>query len=184
MNEVVALHDFVAALTKSSELFEKLLKKELIKVLGGEFEVVEGVTVDWFKKQLDMISGIDVWHIDDAKGIRGIASRIQSDGVNWHTFTVRKSRDNGSKTEYEKKCKAIESGYLYPYLTTQAYATKDDVLLSFAIARTKDIFKMISGGYYKTQHTKKDQIGQAGFYAVDWYEMKDFGFGIFIKEFK
>jgi hypothetical protein len=49
-------------------------------------------------------------------------SRIQT-GVNYKTFTIRNKRKSGARTEYEKRKIAIEKGYLYPYLTVQAYVT-------------------------------------------------------------
>jgi hypothetical protein len=43
-----------------------------------------------------------------------------------NTFTIRYKRASGAKTEYQKRSEAIlnNKGYLYPYLTIQAYLDK------------------------------------------------------------
>lgn len=144
--------------------------------------IVEGVTVEELADNLDKLAGIDVFHIDKLRGMRGIASRIQPSNKNWHTFTIRHKRQSGARTEYEKRKYAIENNYLYPYLTLQAYTTKDNILIAYALARTRDIIEMIDKGYYKTNETGKYQCGQASFFVVDWYEMKEKGCKIFIYE--
>lgn len=173
--------NFIGALSRSTQQFKDVLETELQQILKGEFEVVEGETVDHLAKLLDMLAGIDVWHVDKINGIRGIALRIQTGEKNWHTFTIRSVRDSGAKTEFEKRKYAIENGYLYPYLTVQAYITKDNKLVSFAVAKTKDIIEMIDNGCANIQHTGRNQIGQAQFYVIDWYEMKKQGYKMEIR---
>ncbi|GAG05801.1 unnamed protein product, partial [marine sediment metagenome] len=41
-------------------------------------------------------------------------------------------------------------------------------LISCAVARTKDILKLIQEGECSEQHTGGDQIGQAFFYVIKW----------------
>jgi hypothetical protein len=96
--------------------------------------------------------------------MRGIALRIQtikSPYKPYNTFTVRNKRQSGAKTEYEKRKYAIESGYLYPYLTVQAYVNEQGKLISFAVSKTVDIMDMIGRGLFKSNHTGAAQIGQA-----------------------
>lgn len=174
--------DFAKSLSRSSRQFREVLEKELQQILKGKFEVVEGITIDEMAKLLDTLSGIDVWHINNLRGIRGVALRIQTGDKNWHTFTVRNKRKSGAKTEYEKRKYAIQNGYLYPYLSIQAYISKNDKLLSFAIAKTEDIMSMIEQGFYKNKKTGKEQIGQAEFFVIDWYQMKEKGYKIVIRE--
>jgi len=173
--------NFIGALSRSTQQFKGVLEAELQQILKGEFEVIEGVTVDHLAKLLDMLAGIDVWHIDKVNGIRGVALRIQTGDKDWHTFTIRATRDNGVKTEFEKRSYAIEHGFLYPYLTVQAYITKDNKLVSFAVAKTKDIIDMIKTGHATMRHTGQEQIGQASFYIIDWYDMKKCGYKIAIR---
>lgn len=158
--------------------FNKFVKPELKKLLGGEFYTVESVS-DVVSESLDAIAGVDVWHISPA-GIRGIASRIQTSNTDWSTFTIRNKRDTGSITEYEKRKNAINNGYLYPYYMLQAYVSSEDKLLSFAIANTIDVIKMIDSNLTYVNHTGTNQVGQASFFVVKWEDMKDYGYDIHI----
>jgi hypothetical protein len=173
--------DFTGALSRSMQQFENVLQDELTSILKGELKVVEGITVKQMAKLLDTLAGIDVWYINKLNGMRGIASRIQT-GVNYKTFTVRNKRESGARTEYEKRKIAIEKGYLYPYLTVQAYVTNDDKLMSFAIAKTEDIIDAIDKGLCYKDHTGADQIGQAEFFVVKWHDMKRAGYEMIIKD--
>ena len=165
------MDNFKTALKKSSIAFEKHFRGPLLEILNGNFEVVEGVTKDEMAKTLDMLAGIDIWHIHKRQGVRGVASRIQY-GKSWDTFTVRKTRESGAKTEYEKRIYAMKNEFLYPVLAFQGYIS-NDVPLSFALTKTKDIFWMIDNGYSRLKKTGKSQIGQAEFYVVDWQRMVD-----------
>lgn len=118
---------------------------------GGELRAVEAVTHDGFDKELDMLSGIDGWHIlKKEHAIRGIASRVQpiKDGdKRWDTFTIRISRPSGVDTEYQKRMHALnnpERGFLLPHVTTQAYVStpsRQGQLLSVAMIRTVTLFR-------------------------------------------
>lgn len=163
------MDDFKTALKKSSIAFKKHFRDPLLKILKGKFEVVEGVTKDEMAKTLDMLAGIDIWHFDEKFGVRGVASRIQH-GKSWDTFTVRKTRESGAKTEYEKRTYAMDNEFLYPILTFQGYIS-NNAPLSFALTKTKDIFWMIENGFCYLKKTGKEQDGQAEFYVIDWKNM-------------
>lgn len=129
---------------------------------GGEIRPVEIMT-DPISRDLDILCGIDVWQTISDRGCRGIASRIQFGPRCWRTFTIRKDRDTGARTEYEKRIEAIRSrgALIYPYLTCQAYINKaGGLLLGGAIARTEDIFRAI------TLHTLTRRTTDASFYVV------------------
>lgn len=174
------LDNFETQLKRSSIIFDKYFKETVLKILKGEFEIVEGVTKSRMAQNLDQLSGIDLWFLDPNQGIRGVANRIQFQEKNWRTFTVRKSRESGAKTEYEKRKHAIENNWLYPDITLQGYINKKNEVLGFAIAKTKDIIYMIDNGFCRENKTGKEQIGQAEFYIVDWDKMKKQGFPITI----
>lgn len=177
--------NFTGALSRSMAQFKMSLQDDLQKILHGEFEVIEGATIDHIAKLLDTLAGIDVWHVDKVRGIRGIALRIQtikSPYKPYNTFTVRNKRQSGAKTEYEKRKYAIENGYLYPYLTVQAYVNEQDKLISFAVSKTVDVMDMISKGLFESNHTGAAQIGQAEFFVIDWRVMKANGYKIAIVE--
>lgn len=169
-------------LKTSSKTFMDLVEPELSKAIGGYFLAVEGVSADEMARLLDTLAGIDFWNVQEGEGIRGIATRIQR-GKSWRTFTVRNQRMSGARTEYEKRKQAIEEGLLYPELTLQAYVDNGK-LLSYAVAKTVDIVKMIDIGKAIVKHTGPDQYGQASFYVVKWDDMKQMGCQILIGEQK
>jgi len=154
----------------SSKAFQNLVWPHLKNFLNGRLIFVEQITKSDFARDLDSISGIDAWHIIDDTGIRGIASRVQvcpPPQKPFNTFTIRKSRDSGVETEYQKRLRCFNSkeGWLYPVLTVQAYITQKEnpSLLSFAIAYTKDIFNKIKRGDYFVKKTYN-----AEFYCIKW----------------
>lgn len=113
---------------------------------GGEIKPVEILLDNAIANDLDVLCGIDIWQTINGQGARGIASRVQMSKKNWATFTVRRRRFNGSKTEYAKRLEAIQSGgrFIYPYLTCQAYVFGGAVV-GLGLARTVDIFSLIEG---------------------------------------
>ena len=173
------MDNFKTSLKKSSFAFEKYFKKAVLEVFKGDFEVVEGVTSYKMAETLDQLAGIDLWYFNTTRGIRGVANRIQFQTHCWATFTVRKTRASGAKTEYEKRKYAIENDWLYPVLTLQGYIDGSKIL-GFAIAKTEDIIWMIDNGYSRIQKTGKSQIGQAEFYVVSWEDMKKQNKNIYI----
>jgi len=176
------LDNWVTQLKKSSVAFNDHFKTAVIEVFKGDFEVVEGVTKYAMAKTLDQLAGIDLWYFNTTLGVRGVANRIQFGNKNWKTFTVRKDRESGAKTEYEKRKKAIENEWLYPIMTIQGYFNETTKkVLGWAGAKTKDIIWMIDNGHCYEQHTGKDQIGQATFFVVDWDDMKQQNKNIYIE---
>ena len=177
------MNDFDKDLSDSAFDFKRLIYPKLkeLNFISGELVQIEVATDIKFKylaSKFDQLSGIDAWQIVEPLGIKGIASRIQWGEKAWGTFTIRKTRATGTKTEYEKRVEAIESGeWLYPYYTIQGYITERRVgkLLSFAIAKTEDIFEMIDKGFYKENKNKEDSNI---FIIVNWIDMKKQGYRI------
>ena len=130
--------------------FERVVRPILQEWFKGELFSVETVSPD-FKNELDMLAGIDAWHFRRGKtGMRGVANRIQwvKNGKGFNTFTIRYTRPNGSKTEFEKRKIAIQnlgSGWMYPHLTVQSYVREprgQGDLVSMAAVKTLDLFKV------------------------------------------
>jgi len=139
---------------------------------GGDIVPVEAIEAEGFAKQLDVMSGIDVWQIHRDRGMRGIASRVQWDDGRpqfpYRTFTVRKRRFNGSDTEYAKRVRSlnVRGGWLYPHLTCQAYIglpRRSGALLAAAVVKTQDLIEMIGDGRCHVKPTSN-----ADFWVVDW----------------
>lgn len=122
---------------------------------GGQIIPVEIVTDIEFSKEIDMLAGIDAWHVlDNNLGMRGLASRVQwkyIDGriangfgkTGYHTFTIRWATASGQKTEIDKRFYAIMSEpgeVLFPAYTVQAYLDKPKgAYLSGAIIKTREL---------------------------------------------
>jgi len=170
---------FTNSFKQSSLIFDKYFKDKLIALLGGDIEIVESITTNDMADKLDKLAGIDLWYYDE-HGIYGIASRIQF-GRCYETFTIRKERESGVKTEYEKRKYAIENDLLYPKLTFQGYFDlNNNIVEGFAIAKTKDIIWMIDNNYCRQKQTRPNQKGQASFYIVSWHDMLNKKLDIYI----
>jgi len=135
---------------------------------GGKLKPVEGLVDNALADDLDRLCGIDFWQAIDGTGCRGIASRVQW-GTNWKTFTIRRSRDSGARTEYEKLRAVIgRPGELIgPYLFSQAYVSECRTrLLGCGVARITDIMSTIDGGRCNVRRTSN-----ASFFVVQWSDV-------------
>lgn len=145
------------------------------RIGGGELIPVESTTDTGMKRDLDVLAGIDAWHIDRGVGqMRGIASRIQWDDYAWNTFTVRKHRTSGATTEYEKRLYALNNPnkhYLIPALTVHAYITKrpNGKLLSVAVIPTEDLFGYLIVHGRERRNTNDGNI----FIYAKWDDLKE-----------
>lgn len=168
--------NFNASLSKSMQVYERCIKPTLIPILRGELITVEGHTDDETADMLDKLAGIDIFQKTE-RGLAGIASRIQFDGINHRTFTVRYARASGVKTEYEKRVLAVRNQLLYPKYTFQAYTDKDGTkLLGLGVIRTTDLLDYIKKHKPRIRVTGSDQIGQAAFFFCEWSDIKKKGY--------
>ena len=103
--------NFKEAISRANQNFIDIVLPEVNKVLTGEFIIVENVMNNDIADILDQQSGIDALYVNDT-GIRGVAIRIQY-GQAWDTFTIRKSRESGARTEYLKRKESIEKNSVY-----------------------------------------------------------------------
>lgn len=149
---------------------------------GGYILPVEGDDNE-VCRMLDMTCGTDYFQVYQKSGlVYGIASRFQY-GKNWASFTVRKARQSGAATEYEKRKKAIERGGIYPYLTMQAYIDENSGEVNgLATVKTTDLMRFVDDGLACEQHTRQDKIGQAAFYVAFWDKMQRAGYKVLIYE--
>jgi hypothetical protein len=164
----VKLSEWKKDLSKSNRAFLSLVWPVIQrKCGGGEIKPVEVLADNDLALDLDRNCGIDIWQSVDGVGARGIASRVQFTEKNWQTFTVRKSRASGARTEYAKRLSAIESGgrFIYPYLTSQAFVDATQ-LVGVGVARTVDIFDAIKRG-----KAYINQTDNADFFCVRWADV-------------
>ena len=148
-------------LEKSKILFSKI-QSEIERDLDCQIISVEGNGK--LAEQLDMISGID-YLVKTENGLRGLASRMQISKC-WETFTIRLSKNNISKTEYEKRKQSIQNDFIYPYYTLQAYFGENSV--DYAICKTKGLYELIER-YPK--RTKQRSTSNANFIVVQWDDL-------------
>ena len=167
-NVMTDMYNSINALRTATPIIKKLLhfaNGEIIDVENQDNETCF---------HLDANCGIDYLLYFKGEGwTRGAAWRSQPVKQPYDTFTVRKSRDSGSMTEYQKRKDAIENNAIYPYYTLQAYYDENTgELLSLGITKTEDLINCISEGCCKVLHTRSDKIGQAEFYVVPWSELQ------------
>ena len=121
---------------------------------------------------LDQYAGIDYVVKSKNNNIIGIAARIQF--MNFRTFTIRKTRYTGTKTEFEKRIEAIEKGYIFPAYTLQAYFLNKNFSHA-AIIPTKQLYNFIINNPNKVHERKSDNI----FLFVNWNDLKNTDLKIF-----
>lgn len=132
----------------SSRLFRDAVWPEIKSALGGgSLITLEGVYDSKIAYNFDTLACIDSLQIHPEKGIRGIASRIQTDNKDWSSFTIRDSRITGARTEREKLNFLINGngGWFYPHLHVQAYAkSQNGPIISIGIVRTVDLVRFVN----------------------------------------
>lgn len=157
-------------------------------VITGRVIPVEAVTTEQITRYLDMLAGIDLWLIEEKKGMTGLGSRIQWGAFPYNSFTVRETRHTGVETELTKRLRAIHSGgrYLYPYWSCQAYITKRPTrvngqlksqgeLLSVGVATTEDICSLIVHG----QCDRRLNPNGNTFAVIYWKTMQELGYNLY-----
>jgi len=163
-------------------LFPKL--KEL-KCFSGELINIQKASLDPTMSnylnliaRFDQLAGIDIWNIKTNKGIIGIANRIQWTKNPYNTFTIRRTRDTGTETEYPKVLRSLENETLYPKFMIHSYISERRIgeLLTFAIAKTRDVFQVIIDGNCEIKTNIKGDKNT--FFYVYWDRMKEEGFEI------
>lgn len=168
-----------------SMAFVKIAQPILKQLLnGGEIMAVEGDDNE-VCRMLDMTCGTDYFHVYESKGlVWGVASRIQDYNPDmrnkpFNSFTVRKARDSGRQTEYEKRKLAIKKGGVYPFLTMQAYINvKTNQIETLAVVKTEDLMDFVDKGLADEKHTGAEQYGQAAFFVAYWDNLEKAGYKV------
>lgn len=158
---------------RSAQAFKTVVWPALQPYLAdAEAIPVESVTDHGFARELDALAGIDAWIIPSGKYVRGLASRIQWPRTqkNYRTFTVRLSKLNGARTEYDKrKTEMATTGAITPHYWAHAYLGRQDRLLGAAVALTRDIIDCITDRVGCERHNPSDGTS---FWCVDWDELR------------
>lgn len=179
------MHDEVMKDMRKSMRFVRAAQPIIEKLMnGGQMMAVEGDENE-VCQMLDRTCGTDYFHVYKERGlVWGVASRIQDFDPSrrdkpFNTFTVRKARESGVKTEYEKRAYAIKNNGVYPYLTMQAYVnTQNGEIQSLALCKTTDLMEYVEHGNAYENHTNADKQGQAAFFIAPWDDMERHGYKI------
>ncbi len=108
---------------------------------------------DWFSgatlvnghEILDQFANVD-YIAKSPRGIISIASRVQRVRSEYRTFTIRRTRNTGTKTELEKTQTAISSRTMIASYMTHGYLSMTDrELLAVYGARVDDLYKVLTG---------------------------------------
>lgn len=172
------MSDFKRDLDKSAASFKDVVWPAVQARFKGDLVPVESMTDSAMAKMIDLRSGIDALHLSADQRIRGIACRVQAikEGEKvWRSFTIRYQRDSGAMTEYEKRKRDMESkgGWLYPYLTIQAYTAHGGTqqLLCAAVTTTEALIQVCDDILENKLHKKdggRRRTGNAEFFYINW----------------
>lgn len=154
--------------TDSVKAFESIQHTIIPKLISGDVLRIEKQDNE-ILVTIDQKSGIDYIR-SDINGLQGIAWRAQWGDRAWDTFTIRYKRHSGAETEYEKRVKQIEEGYLYPAFTMQAYFNNrlDNQPLSVGIVKTVDLYSIMKNNPELMHRNKSDNE----FIFVKWRDIK------------
>jgi len=165
-------------LTDSARDFIDVVKPVIEQWTGGDVRVNENVMDSSVAEQLDQISGVDSWSVKTDDGIRAVASRVQwvddlPADEPYDSFTIRKSRDSGSKTEYKKRLEAIHNDRLYPHWTVHAYLDRrGGELLSVGMVETKQLYLYIKNQGTVGEDYHLSRCSNAQFITVYWSKLR------------
>jgi hypothetical protein len=165
------LGNFAADFAKSKKSFFDIVRPCFLETFGGVFLQTEGIEHE-VAKALDVYASVDALWCAKSSVVYCVSLRVQY-GTCYNTFTVRKTRTTGSKTEYEKISDAIKNDTTYPHLSLQAYIKSNMVF--GAITRTKNIYECIENGLCMKLVNGQDGNG---FIAVKWDTIKQEGYKI------
>lgn len=162
--------DFRKDLDRSSTDFERIVWPEIQPVCGGGTIVC--VERTYGSNPLDTCAGIDYLHVTPSNEVRPLATRVQYGPSAYSSFTVREARTSGARTELAKRQEAISSdrGYMYPYLTIQAYVDKSrQVFLGAGIVKTRDLYEYIGRGKRGADYEFRTNGCDGNSFIVVWW---------------
>lgn len=151
---------------KSLRLFEKFSVHAMKKFFGGVAQIVpiEG-REDAATKLLDRFAGIDGLVVNGDGTIDFYSSRVQV-GKNYESFSLRRSRANGMKTEFAKLQQARRTGGAMPQFMIQAFVDSDEQSATVAIAPMVDVIDY-------AEHNPEIRATPTGetFYVIPWFAL-------------
>lgn len=174
------MRQYNQALKKSTHAFQNFVEpllKEKLPSLTDIFSCENELTPA--EQALDYHSCIDYLLLFKGGRMYGLANRILFRAELNHKFTLRKSRSNGTPTEYQKLKAAMNNG-IFPKVICVSCVV-DNALKSCAIVRTADLMKFIAETNPPTRtNTDYDKNQTQEYFCFDWRDMKQQGYNVWI----
>ena len=138
---------------KSRRAFERFILPAL-KIFGfAQVESTENRAKGDALKELLDFAAIDAV-AKCRRGTFGLASRVQF-GVDYQSFTIRRSRPSGGETEIDKLRRAFENGGLRPFYHVQAFIVKNEKSATVAVGATSEIYGLVKKNPSRWQTASK-----------------------------
>lgn len=149
----------------SLRLFQKFSVHAMKKCfVGSQVVPIEGREDD-ATKLLDRFAAIDGLIVNvNGTTIDFYSNRVQV-GKNYESFSLRRSRANGTKTEFEKLQQARRTGGAMPQFTVQAFVDSDEQSATVGIAPTLDVLD------YAEHNPEIRATTNATFFVAPWREL-------------
>lgn len=153
--------------------------KQILESEDGPIQIlhVEGENNE-ICRMLDTKAGIDyLIYRKKQDNSYSLASRITKRGP-INDFTIRKERQSGAKTEYQKLKNAIKNGLNYPqFILHIHYKEETNKIVSIGIAKTTDIINCIDAGIGELK-TNYDKDKWAKYVSLRWDDMIKAGYHV------
>lgn len=150
---------------RSRRAFERFVAPVLRQALNAKTILPTEPTASGYDSDLaaalDMRAGIDGFFVDGDNDIYAYASRVQF-GQNYGTFTLRRSRPTGARTEFNKLVHARQVQAPMPTFHIQNYVDADGQNATVAIVETLELLRYV----YKHRDQWRRADGGETFYVA------------------
>lgn len=151
----------------SLRLFQKFSVHAMKKCfVGATIVPIEG-REDELSLLLDRLAGIDGLIVKDDGEMDFYGSRVQV-GKNYESFTLRRSRLSGVKTEFAKLQRASRTCGAMPQYMIQAFVDSDEKAATVAVAPMIDLVQYVE---QNNPEIRKTATGES-FFVIPWRELK------------
>ena len=150
---------------RSRRAFERFVAPVLRQALNAKTILPTEPTASGYDSDLaaalDMRAGIDGFIDDGENQLYAYASRIQF-GQNYATFTIRRSRPTGARTEFNKLVHARQVQAMMPTFHVQTFVDADGQNATVAIVETLELLRYV----YKHRDQWRKTDGGETFYVA------------------
>ena len=150
---------------KSIRGFEKFVKPVLQARFGAKKILPTERHENELETEIDRNAGIDGVIVDSDGWTFGYSSRVQF-GTNYVSFSIRRSRPSGAKTEFDKLNNPQQ---IKPSYHVQTFVKDDEKSAAVAIVETTDLLRYI---YKHPDQWRPNKDGETFFY-IPWRELEN-----------